>query len=84
MATPDHTADAARNSTTNSDANGGAIATPMTACVYDWRILPLGRQLWLRELESYRGFPPMQDPSSYNLEDVIKQVKNMRSSSRGE
>ena len=63
---------------------GGAIAAPMTAYVYDWNILPLGQQLWLRELESYRDYPPMQDPSSYNLEDVINQVKNMRTSSRGE
>ena len=63
---------------------GGAIAAPMTAYVYDWNILPLGQQLWLRELESYRTYPPMQDPSSYNLEDVINQVKNMRTGSRGE
>ena len=63
---------------------GGAIAAPMTAYQYDWNILPIGQQLWLRELETYRDFPPMQDPSSYNLEDVIKQVKNMRTGSRGE
>ncbi len=60
---------------------GGAIAAPMTAYVYDWNILPIGQQLWLRELESYRDFPPMQDPASYNLEDVIQQVKNMNTSS---
>lgn len=60
---------------------GGAIAAPMTAYVYDWNILPIGQQLWLRELESYRDFPPMQDPSSYNLEDVIQRVKNMNTSS---
>ncbi|RYH07796.1 arylsulfatase [Tropicimonas sp. IMCC6043] len=60
---------------------GGAIAAPMTAYVYDWNILPLGQQLWLRELETYRDFPPMQDPASYNLEQVIQQVKNMNTSS---
>ena len=60
---------------------GGAIAAPMTAYVYDWNILPIGQQLWLRELETYRDFPPMQDPASYNLEDVIQQVKNMNTSS---
>ena len=53
----------------------------MTAYVYDWNILPIGQQLWLRELETYRDFPPMQDPASYNLEDVIQQVKNMNTSS---
>ena len=60
---------------------GGAIASPSTAYVYDWNMLPIGQQLWLRELESYHDFPPMQDPSSYNLEDVIKRVKNMNTSS---
>ena len=60
---------------------GGAIASPSTAYVYDWNILPIGQQLWLRELETYRDFPPMQDPASYNLEDVIQQVKNMNTSS---
>ena len=44
-------------------------------------MLPIGQSLWLRELESYHTFPPMQDPSSYNLEQVIQQVKNMNTSS---
>jgi arylsulfatase len=60
---------------------GGALAGPLTAYVYDWNILPIGQQLWLRELESYRTFPPMQDPSSYNLEDIVQRVKNMNTSS---
>jgi arylsulfatase len=60
---------------------GGAIAAPVTAYQYDWNILPIGQQLWLRELETYADFPPMQDPSSYNLEDVIQRVKNMNTSS---
>jgi arylsulfatase len=60
---------------------GGALAGPLTAYVYDWNMLPIGQQLWLRELESYHAFPPMQDPSSYNLEDVIQRVKNMNTSS---
>jgi arylsulfatase A-like enzyme len=60
---------------------GGAIASPSTAYVYDWNMLPIGQQLWLKELESYHDFPPMQDPSSYNLEDVIQRVKNMNTSS---
>ena len=28
------------------------------------------------------NFPPMQDPASYNLEQVVQQVKSMRSTSR--
>jgi arylsulfatase len=60
---------------------GGALAGAITAYVYDWNMLPIGQQLWLKELESYRTFPPMQDPASYNLEDVIQQVKRMNTSS---
>jgi arylsulfatase len=33
--------------------------------------------LWLKELESYVKFPPMQDPASYNLDQVMQQVKQM-------
>ena len=50
---------------------GGALAGPVTAYVYDWNMLPIGQALWLRELETYNEFPPMQDPASYNLEQVI-------------
>jgi arylsulfatase A-like enzyme len=57
---------------------GGALGGPVTAYVYDWNILPLGQQLWLKELETYVEFPPMQDPESYNLEQVVQQVKNQR------
>jgi hypothetical protein len=38
-------------------------------------MLPIGQALWLRELETYRKFPPMQDPASYNLEQVMEQLK---------
>ena len=31
--------------------------------------------LWLKELETYREFPPMQDPASYNLDQVMDQLK---------
>ncbi|GGC83311.1 arylsulfatase [Chelatococcus reniformis] len=62
-------------------AAGGALAAPSTAYIYDWNILPIGQQLWLRELETYRSFPPMQDPASYNLEQVIQQVKNAKTTS---
>src|SRR5215216_1284134 len=54
---------------------GGALAAPSTAYLYDWNILPIGQQLWLKELESYQAFPPMQDPASYNLDQVLQQVK---------
>ena len=60
---------------------GGAISSPSTAYQYDWNLLPIGQALWLKELESYIPFPPLQDPASYNLEQVMQQVKNMKTSS---
>jgi arylsulfatase len=57
---------------------GGALAGPVTAYIYDWNILPVGQHLWLKELESYRQFPPMQDPETYNLDQVIQQIKDQR------
>jgi arylsulfatase len=57
---------------------GGAISAPATAYVYDWNMLPIGQALWLKELQSYVDYPPMQDPASYNLEQVIQQVQAMK------
>ena len=54
---------------------GGALAGPSTAYLYNWNILPVGQLLWLKELESYKEFPPMQDPASYNLDQVLAQLK---------
>jgi hypothetical protein len=36
----------------------GALAGPVTAYIYDWNLLPIGQALWLKELESYKEFPP--------------------------
>ena len=55
----------------------GALAGPVTAYIYDWNMLPIGQQLWLRELETYKAFPPLQDPASYNLDQVMEQLKKM-------
>ena len=41
-------------------------------------MLPIGQALWLKELESYREFPPLQDPASYNLDQVMEQIKNAK------
>jgi hypothetical protein len=57
---------------------GGSIGSPSTAYVYDWNMLPIGQQLWLMHLETYIKFPALQDPASYNLEQVMQQVKNMK------
>ena len=44
-------------------------------------MLPIGQALWLKELESYKEFPALQDPASYNLEQVIQQIKNTKNRS---
>jgi arylsulfatase len=59
--------------------NGGAIAAPVTAYQYDWNMLPIGQALWLKELQTYVDFPPLQNPASYNLEQVMQQVREMKS-----
>jgi arylsulfatase len=58
-------------------STGGALPSPSTAYLYNWNILPVGQQLWLQELSSYIEFPPLQDPESYNLVQVLQQVKKM-------
>jgi arylsulfatase len=55
---------------------GGALGGPVTAFQYDWNMLPIGQQLWLKELMSYREFPPLQAPATYNLEGIIKMVQS--------
>ena len=54
---------------------GGALGGPLSAFLYDWNMLPIGQQLWLKELESYVTYPPMQAPETWNLNQVIEQVK---------
>jgi arylsulfatase len=60
----------------------GALAGPVTAYIYDWNLLPMGQALWLKELQTYIDYPPMQDPASYNLDQVIQQVKSMKTNHR--
>jgi hypothetical protein len=59
---------------------GGALGGPSTAFIYDWNMLPIGQQLWLEHLLSYEKFPPLQTPESYNLSQVIDQVKRAANS----
>ena len=54
---------------------GGALAGPVTAYIYDWNIIPIGQLLWLKELESYGPYPALQSPASYSLAQVLQQVK---------
>jgi arylsulfatase A-like enzyme len=54
---------------------GGALAAPSTAYIYDWNLLPIGQLLWMKELLSYKEFPALQTPSSYNLDQIIMQMQ---------
>lgn len=59
---------------------GGALAAPSTAYIYDWNLLPIGQLLWLKELETFRAFPPLQAPASYNLDQVMAAMREARGS----
>ena len=54
---------------------GGALGGATTAYAYNWNMLPIGQQLWLEHLMTFEKFPPLQPPESYNLSQVIDQVK---------
>jgi len=53
----------------------GALAAPSTAYIYDWNLLPIGQLLWLKELMSYKDFPALQTPASYNLDQIITEMQ---------
>ena len=63
---------------------GGALAGPVTAYEYDWNMLPIGQALWLKELQTYIDFPPLQNPASYNLDQVLQQIREMKTSGLSE
>ena len=54
----------------------GALGAPATAFIYDWNLLPIGQQLWLDWFETLKEFPPMQAPESYNLTQIMDQMKS--------
>jgi arylsulfatase A-like enzyme len=55
---------------------GGTLASPVTAYLYDWNMLPIGQLLWMKELYSFKEFPPLQAPETYNLDGILKQMEN--------
>ncbi len=59
----------------------GALAAPSTAYTYDWNLLPIGQMLWMKELMSYKEFPALQIPSSYNLDQIIKEMSESNTGS---
>jgi hypothetical protein len=38
-------------------------------------MLPIGQRLWEQHLLSYTKYPPLQAPESYNLSQVLDEVK---------
>jgi len=60
-------------------ALGGALGGPVTAFQYDWNMLPIGQQLWEKELESYKQFSPLQAPETYNLNGILAEMKKSKS-----
>ena len=57
-------------------ALGGSLASPSTAYLYDWNMLPIGQLLWEKELYTFKEFPPLQAPETYNLNGILKQMEN--------
>jgi arylsulfatase A-like enzyme len=53
----------------------GALGAPATAYIYDWNMLPIGQMLWERELMSYKTYPPLQAPETYNLDGILKAIQ---------
>jgi len=60
---------------------GGALAAPSTAYIYDWNLLPIGQLLWMKELLTYKQFPALQTPSSYNLDQIIQEMQESKTGS---
>ena len=60
---------------------GGALAAPSTAYIYDWNLLPIGQMLWMKELMTYKQFPALQAPSSYNLDQIIQEMQESKTTS---
>lgn len=55
--------------------SGEPLGGPLSAYQYDWNMLPVGQIMWLKHLETYKEFPPLQNPASYNLSEVLEQLK---------
>ena len=54
---------------------GGSLGAPSTAYQYDWNMLPIGQELWLKHLMTFKAFPPLQPAETWNLGQVMEEVK---------
>jgi arylsulfatase A-like enzyme len=55
---------------------GGAL-TPV-GYIYDLSLFPVGTKLALEHLMTFIKYPPLQDPSSYNLTQVQERIRKLR------
>ncbi|MGA2369373.1 MAG: arylsulfatase [Candidatus Korobacteraceae bacterium] len=55
---------------------GGQMGSPSTAYLFDWNMLPIGQMLWMKELYTFKEFPPLQAPETYNLNGILKQMED--------
>jgi arylsulfatase A-like enzyme len=53
----------------------GQMGSPSTSYLFDWNMLPIGQLLWEKELMSYKTFPPLQAPETYNLDGILKAIQ---------
>jgi arylsulfatase len=53
----------------------GVLGAPSTAYIYDWNVLPLGQLLWEKELLTFKEFPPLQAPETYNLNGILQEMQ---------
>ena len=63
------------------------IASPSTAYLYNWNMLPVGQQLWVKELKSYIAFPPLshrKPTTALGLERVKQMGKRVRANGPGD
>ncbi len=63
------------NAAKTGAALGGQLGSPCCAYLYDWNLLPIGQLLWEKELYSFKEFPPLQAPETYNLDGILKQME---------
>jgi arylsulfatase len=63
---------------------GGALGGPVTAFQYDWNMLPIGQQLWLKHLLTFEKYPPLQPPETYNLSGILEMVKKAAANHPGD
>jgi hypothetical protein len=47
----------------------------MTAFQYDFNLLPLGQEMAMKHLRTFREFPPPQTAATYKLDAVMEKIR---------